>query len=268
MSEANAPKEKKQKKGKVPMPEQEPKVRARNFLEVPTGYSSEMAQEEAVRCLQCKNPRCVDGCPVGIDIPGFIKLIKEGDFTGSIRHIWTMNSLPAVCGRVCPQESQCEGKCIAGQRRATPVAIGDLERFVADWERANGTGALPPKAAADGQEGRRDRLRPGRPDRRRRHDARRATKSRCSRPSTSRAACCSTAFRNSACPRTSSPQEVELPRAAGRQGANATPWSAGPHSLQELFEARLRGHFRGRRGRAAQVHGHSGRESGRRFFRQ
>jgi glutamate synthase (NADPH/NADH) small chain len=150
MSEVAAPKEKKQKKGKVPMPEQEPTVRARNFLEVPTGYTPEMAREEAARCLQCKNPSCVDGCPVGIDIPGFIQLIKEGDFTKSIRHIWTMNSLPAVCGRVCPQESQCEGRCIVG-KKGDPVAIGNLERFVADWERANGTGVLPPKAAPTGK---------------------------------------------------------------------------------------------------------------------
>ena len=150
MLEEAAPKDKKQKKGKVRMPEQEPKVRARNFLEVPTGYTPEMAQEEAARCLQCKNPGCVDGCPVGVDIPGFIKLAKEGDFTQSIRHVWQQNSLPAVCGRVCPQESQCEGKCILA-KKGDPVAIGNLERFVADWERAHGTGALPPKAAATGK---------------------------------------------------------------------------------------------------------------------
>jgi glutamate synthase (NADPH/NADH) small chain len=150
MTEEATPKDKKQKKGKVRMPEQEPKVRARNFLEVPTGYTPEMAQEEAARCLQCKNPGCVDGCPVGVDIPGFIKLAKEGDFTQSIRHVWQQNSLPAVCGRVCPQESQCEGKCILA-KKGDPVAIGNLERFVADWERAHGTGALPPKAAATGK---------------------------------------------------------------------------------------------------------------------
>ena len=150
MSEGTAPKEKKEKKSRVRMPEQEPKVRARNFIEVPTGYTPEMAREEAARCLQCKNPGCVDGCPVGIDIPGFIKLIKEGDFTQSIRHIWTMNSLPAVCGRVCPQESQCEGKCILA-KKGEPVAIGNLERFAADYERAYGTGALPPKAPSTGK---------------------------------------------------------------------------------------------------------------------
>ena len=150
MTEEATPKEKKQKKGRVRMPEQEPKVRARNFIEVPTGYTPEMAKEEASRCLQCKNPGCVDGCPVGVDIPGFIKFILESDFTQSIRHIWKQNSLPAVCGRVCPQESQCEGKCILA-KKGEPVAIGNLERFAADWERANGTGALPPKAPATGK---------------------------------------------------------------------------------------------------------------------
>jgi glutamate synthase (NADPH/NADH) small chain len=150
MAEGTTSKEKKEKKTRVRMPEQEPKVRARNFLEVPTGYTPEMAKEEAARCLQCKNPGCVEGCPVGIDIPGFIKLIKEGEFTQAIRHVWTQNSLPAICGRVCPQETQCEGKCILA-KKGEPVAIGNLERFVADWERANGTGALPPKAPATGK---------------------------------------------------------------------------------------------------------------------
>ncbi len=150
MSEGTAAKEKKEKKSRVRMPEQEPQVRARNFIEVPTGYTPEMAKEEAARCLQCKNPGCVEGCPVGVDIPGFIKLIKEDDFTQSIRNIWTMNSLPAVCGRVCPQEIQCEGKCILA-KKGEPVAIGNLERFAADWERAHGTGALPPKAASTGK---------------------------------------------------------------------------------------------------------------------
>jgi len=150
MAEGTSPKEKKEKKNRVRMPEQDPQVRARNFLEVPTGYTPEMAKEEAARCLQCKNPGCVDGCPVGIDIPGFIKLAKEGDFTQSIRNVWTQNSLPAICGRVCPQETQCEGKCILA-KKGEPVAIGNLERFVADWERAHGSGALPPKAAPTGK---------------------------------------------------------------------------------------------------------------------
>jgi len=91
---------KKEKISRVSMPEQEAAVRARNFLEVPTGYTQEMAMQEAKRCLQCKKPGCVEGCPVGIDIPGFIKLIADGEFTQSIRHIWQKNSLPAVCGRV------------------------------------------------------------------------------------------------------------------------------------------------------------------------
>jgi glutamate synthase (NADPH/NADH) small chain len=150
MAQEAAPKAKKEKIPRVGMPEQEAHVRARNFLEVPLGYTQEMAQTEAARCLQCKKPGCVEGCPVGVDIPGFIQLIKEGDFTGSIRHIWTMNSLPAVCGRVCPQEIQCEGKCILA-KKGDPVAIGNLERFAADWERENGTGALPPKAEPTGK---------------------------------------------------------------------------------------------------------------------
>lgn len=138
------------KKERVAMPEQEAHIRARNFLEVPTGYTVKMAQEEAARCLQCKKPACVNGCPVGVDIPGFIDLITEGDFTGAIRNLWAKNALPAVCGRVCPQESQCEGLCIVG-RKGEPVAVGNLERFCADYERENGTGELPPKADATGK---------------------------------------------------------------------------------------------------------------------
>ena len=133
-----------------PMPEQPADIRRRNFEEVPTGYTAQMAMAEAQRCIQCKKPGCVEGCPVGIDIPGFIKRIVEGDFTGSIRHIWKQNSLPAVCGRVCPQESQCEGKCVLA-KKGEAIAIGNLERFAADWERTNGTGALPPKAPPTGK---------------------------------------------------------------------------------------------------------------------
>ncbi|MDD2388263.1 MAG: NADPH-dependent glutamate synthase [Desulfobacterales bacterium] len=133
-----------------PMPEQDPKVRARNFEEVPTGQSPETAMKEAERCLQCKKPACVEGCPVGVDIPGFIGLIKEGKFTESISKIWEKNALPAVCGRVCPQELQCEGLCILGKKGA-PVAIGNLERFVADYERKNRLATKPAKAAATGK---------------------------------------------------------------------------------------------------------------------
>jgi glutamate synthase (NADPH/NADH) small chain len=150
MVEETTVKGKKQKLTRVGMPEQPPGVRAHNFFEVPTGYTPDMAKEEASRCLQCKNPGCVGGCPVEVDIPGFIKLIQEGEFTKSIRHIWSQNSLPAVCGRVCPQEIQCEGQCILA-RKGAPVAIGNLERFVADWERAHGTGILPTKAPATGK---------------------------------------------------------------------------------------------------------------------
>ncbi len=142
--------EKKKKNPRVPMPEQEPQIRARNFLEVPTGYTVKMAQEEAERCLQCRKPGCVAGCPVSVDIPGFIDLIAQGDMTGAIRNLWGKNALPAVCGRVCPQEIQCEGLCIVG-KKGEPVAIGNLERFAADYERVNGTGELPPKEGATGK---------------------------------------------------------------------------------------------------------------------
>ncbi|MGD9057196.1 MAG: NADPH-dependent glutamate synthase [Desulfobacterales bacterium] len=144
---------KKVKREKIPrqaMPEQKPKVRAKNFDEVPFGYTTETAVKEAERCLQCKKPSCVAGCPVSVDIPGFIKLIKEEKFTESIRNLWSKNSLPAVCGRVCPQEIQCEGVCILA-KKGDPVAIGNLERFAADWERENGTGELPPKADPTGK---------------------------------------------------------------------------------------------------------------------
>ena len=140
----------KKKNPRVQMPEQEAHIRARNFLEVPTGYTPKMAQEEAARCLQCKKPGCVAGCPVSVDIPGFIDLISQGDMTGAIRNLWGKNALPAVCGRVCPQEIQCEGKCIVG-RKGEPVAIGNLERFCADYERENGSGELPPKQSATGK---------------------------------------------------------------------------------------------------------------------
>ena len=119
-------------KTKVPMPEQDPKVRAHNFREVTLGYTEEMAVEEANRCLGCKNPLCVQGCPVNVRIPEFIKKIQERDFQGAYEIIFSTNTLPAVTGRVCPQESQCESKCVRGIK-GEPVAIGRLERFVADW---------------------------------------------------------------------------------------------------------------------------------------
>ena len=128
---------------KVPVREQDPKVRAHNFEEVCYGYNAEEAVEEAQRCLGCKNARCMQGCPVAIDIPAFIAKIKERDFEGAFNIISESSSLPAVCGRVCPQECQCEGKCVRGIK-GEPVAIGKLERFVADWARENGI--VPKKA--------------------------------------------------------------------------------------------------------------------------
>ena len=121
---------------KHPMPSQDPAVRAHNFNEVATGYTAEIAVEEAKRCLNCKNKPCVAGCPVGIDIPAFIGKIKEGDFVGAYDVISAFSSLPAVCGRVCPQETQCESKCTLGIK-FEPVGIGRLERFAADTHNAN-----------------------------------------------------------------------------------------------------------------------------------
>ena len=123
---------------KNPMPSQDPKVRAHNFDEVAIGYSEETAIDEALRCLSCKNMPCVSGCPVNIHIPEFISKIKEGDFEGAYQIIQLPSSLPAVCGRVCPQETQCEAKCVRGIK-GEPVGIGRLERFVADWHNAHST---------------------------------------------------------------------------------------------------------------------------------
>ncbi len=122
---------------KIPVREQDPKERAANFEEVCLGYNKEEAMEEASRCINCKNAQCIKGCPVAIDIPGFIEKIKEGDIESAYQVISESSSLPAVCGRVCPQESQCEGKCIRGIK-GEPVSIGKLERFAADWASENG----------------------------------------------------------------------------------------------------------------------------------
>ncbi|MGL4607788.1 MAG: NADPH-dependent glutamate synthase [Eubacteriaceae bacterium] len=123
---------------KIPMPEQLPNIRNKNFKEVAEGYTPEMAKEEATRCLNCKKRPCVDGCPVNVRIPEFIGKVAEGDFQGAYEEIAMTNSLPAVCGRVCPQESQCEGVCVRG-KKGEPVAIGRLERFIADWQMENGS---------------------------------------------------------------------------------------------------------------------------------
>ncbi|MBP5762207.1 MAG: NAD(P)-binding protein, partial [Lachnospiraceae bacterium] len=130
---------------KVPVREQEAKVRATNFEEVCYGYSLEEAQAEASRCLNCKNAQCMKGCPVSIDIPGFIQQVKEGNIEEAYNIISRSSALPAVCGRVCPQETQCEGKCIRGIK-GEAVSIGKLERFVADYAMEHG---LKPKKAAE-----------------------------------------------------------------------------------------------------------------------
>ena len=133
---------------KVPMPEQDPQVRARNFQEVTLGYTEEMAVEEAGRCLNCKNPKCVEGCPVNVRIPEFIAKVRERDFKAAYEIITSTNALPALSGRVCPQETQCESKCVRGIK-GEPVAIGRRERFVADWYREN-VNAMPEKVPSNG----------------------------------------------------------------------------------------------------------------------
>jgi glutamate synthase (NADPH/NADH) small chain len=146
--------EKKDKKKLDPhrraMPKQHPWERVKNFDEVALGYSIPSAVEEAERCLQCKKPLCNQGCPVGIDIPGFIKCIVEGDYGAGVRKIKETNALPAICGRVCPQEEQCEKVCIVG-KKGEPVSIGRLERFLADWEAAQGKIAVPTLAPKTGR---------------------------------------------------------------------------------------------------------------------
>jgi glutamate synthase (NADPH/NADH) small chain len=129
---------------RVAMPRQAPKERAKNFNEVALGYSLEQAKEEASRCIQCPKRNCTEGCPVGVDIPDFIRAIREDNMPEAVRILKSKNALPGICGRVCPQESQCEATCTLAKKEA-PIAIGRLERFVADWERANMGAAKPPK---------------------------------------------------------------------------------------------------------------------------
>ncbi|MCJ7426145.1 MAG: NADPH-dependent glutamate synthase [Dehalococcoidales bacterium] len=131
---------------RVAMPRQAPKKRAKNFNEVALGYSLVQAKEEAGRCIQCPKRNCVEGCPVGVDIPDFIRAIREGDMPEAVRVLKSKNALPGICGRVCPQESQCEATCSLAKKEA-PIAIGRLERFVADWERANMGAAKSPKSS-------------------------------------------------------------------------------------------------------------------------
>ncbi len=126
-----------------PMPRQDPKLRGKNFNEVALGYSAEQAQAEAERCIQCPKRPCVGGCPVGVDIPDFIKALGDGDMPEAVRVLKSKNSLPGICGRVCPQETQCEAVCVLAKKEA-PIAIGRLERYVADWERNNKKSAESP----------------------------------------------------------------------------------------------------------------------------
>ena len=135
---------------RVSMPKQEPQVRARNFNEVALGYSAEMAMAEANRCIQCPKRGCVDGCPVEIDIPEFIEALRQGDMKEAARVLKSKNSLPGICGRVCPQETQCEETCSLAKKGA-PIAIGRLERFVADWELAQGEMERPEIATPTGK---------------------------------------------------------------------------------------------------------------------
>ena len=144
----NKPKPKLRKEA-VSMPKQPPEVRRKNFDEVATGYTEQHALEEASRCLQCPKPLCVTGCPVGICIPDFVKLLREGKYDEAIQKIKERNALPAVCGRVCPQEEQCQKMCILG-KAGQPVSIGRLERYLADWERKNGA-KTPKKAPPTGK---------------------------------------------------------------------------------------------------------------------
>jgi glutamate synthase (NADPH/NADH) small chain len=146
MSEAikSMPKHERMKLPRQEMPTQDAQVRARNFNEVALGYAEELATLEAVRCLQCKRPKCVQGCPVEVDIPAFIERLKEGDMPGAVAALKADNNLPAICGRVCPQETQCEALCVMG-KKYEPVAIGRLERYVADWDLTHP--APPPKLA-------------------------------------------------------------------------------------------------------------------------
>ncbi len=138
---------------KQKMPEQEPQARVKNFREVPFGLTPEAAKLEAYRCIYCKDPACVQGCPVNVDIPAFLHLVEQGDFAAAVRKVKETNVLPAVCGRVCPQEDQCEKLCKVGKnsKGIPPVAIGRLERFVADWEREQGRVEVPKCAPPTGK---------------------------------------------------------------------------------------------------------------------
>ena len=146
MAEGSHPKDRFKR---VPMMERPPQDRRDDWNEVPYGYTADEARREARRCLFCKTPECIKGCPVGIDIPGFVRLIAEGKFEEAADRILLANALPAICGRVCPQETQCELTCVLG-KKGDPIAIGNLERFAADWKREQGVFPLPPKPKPSG----------------------------------------------------------------------------------------------------------------------
>ena len=182
---------------RTPMPEQGASERARNFAEVALGFTLENAMREAQRCLICPEQPCVKGCPVGVDIPGFIRKLGDKDFHGAYDTLTTANLLPAICGRVCPQESQCEGVCTVGET-LEPVAIGRLERFVGDLAIAQGWVNVPyiePTASGSASSARGPRASPAPPI-----SPRRGAKSSFTRRSTSPAECCATAFPTFACP--------------------------------------------------------------------
>ena len=185
---------------RVPVREQDPKVRAHNFEEVCYGYNLEEATTEATRCLHCKNPRCVQACPVSVKIPEFIAKVATGDIAGAAAIIAEDSSLPAVCGRVCPQESQCEGSCILGVK-GEPVAIGKLERFVADYSATTDTNPVEAPAAPTPGRAKVPALQawPAPPT-----SPRKATMSRSSKPSTRPAVCWNMASLSSGFPRTPS----------------------------------------------------------------
>ena len=149
-SREGGPKKSKINLNRLEMPKQEPEVRRGNFSEVATGYTYDMAMEEAKRCIQCKKRNCQQGCPVNIDIPDFIKCLQQEDIEGALKVLKTKTSLPGICGRVCPQELQCENSCTLNKKGA-PVAIGRLERFIADWEREQGSVTIPEMASSTGK---------------------------------------------------------------------------------------------------------------------
>ena len=198
---------------KCPMPSQEPNVRNKNFNEVALGYTYEMAVNEAKRCLNCPKKPCRSACPVQIDIPAFIERVANEDMEGAYKVLTASSALPAVCGRVCPQETQCEGKCVRGIK-GEPVGIGRLERFVADWHREHVDGSSR-SAGSERPQGRRHRRRSVRPDLPLATWRSWAIRSRFTKPCIWPAACLSTAFQSSVCPKAIVQKEIDGLKAMG-----------------------------------------------------